>query len=341
MPLLRAFVPLILLLLAGPVNAQTSASSQKVTVATSGRAVMGFLPVTLAERLGYFRDAGLDVEFFDFAGGSKSIEALVGGSVDLMTGAYEHTLLLQRRGVHPQCLVLLSHSYGAVIAVAKARAATYRGPRDLKGMVIGVSAPGSAMALTLEIFLKKHGMTVDDVSIVGVGQGSAAVAAVRTGKLDAIANPDPVISVLLKEGSIVPIIDTRTVQGTQELYGGSIAASAINAMPSFVARRPEAAQAFVTAIVRALRWLKSASLEEIVAAVPASFYENNVDVYTQSLASFRENFSAEGRVTPELQRNTLAMVRMGPLSESEPVDLSSTYSGQFVEKANAAIGPSR
>ena len=46
----------------------------------------------MAERKGYFKDEGLEVEIPDFAGGARALQALVGGSADMVSGAYEHTI---------------------------------------------------------------------------------------------------------------------------------------------------------------------------------------------------------------------------------------------------------
>lgn len=310
---------------------------EKVTVATSGRAVTGYLPLTIADRLGYFKKGGLEVEILDFAGGSKSMEALLGGSADLMTGSYEHTMLLQRRGAFPQALVLLATSYGGVIAIRKDKAANYHSPQDLKGMVFGVSAPGSAMAMALQIYLKQHGVSPDDVPTISVGQGSGAVAAIKGKKVDGIANPDPVITRLQNDDDVVTLIDTRTAKGVAELYGGPIAATTINVMPKFVKERPKTSQAFVTAIVRALRWIHSASVDEIVDAVPPEFYGPDKNVYRQIIAVFKENLSADGHVTPQLQENTLKVARIGALGPTAQVDLAATYSDKFVEEAYRLI----
>ena len=103
---------------------------------------------------------------------------------------------------------------------------------DLKGMKIGVTGPGSASAMGLRMLLAKASLTADDVAIIGVGGGPGAVAAVRSGKLDAIANFDPVISLLERDGAINVILDTRQQKGLDYLYGGPFAASA------FYVRRP-------------------------------------------------------------------------------------------------------
>jgi hypothetical protein len=49
----------------------------KLTIAVGGKATLFYLPLTLAERLGYFRDEGLDVEIADLAGGAKSLQAMI------------------------------------------------------------------------------------------------------------------------------------------------------------------------------------------------------------------------------------------------------------------------
>jgi NitT/TauT family transport system substrate-binding protein len=333
-------VTVIGVLTAVPAQAQ-SGQLEKVTVATSGRAVTSYLPLTIADRLGYFKQEGLEVEILDFAGGSKSVEALLGGSVDLMTGSYEHTLLLQRRGAFPQALVLLTRSYGGVIALRKDKAEAYKSPKDLKGMIFGVSAPGSAMALALRIFLKKNGVSPDDVPIISVGQGAGAVAAIKSKKIDGIANPDPVITRLQNDGDVVVLADTRTEQGVIDLYGGLIAASAITVMPKFIKERPKETQGFVNAIVRALSWMKSASIDEIVDTVPSDFYGKEKGVYRQTVAAFKENFSIDGRITQELEQNTLKVARLGALGPTQSVDLAATYSDKFVEKAHASLEKSR
>ena len=316
-----------------PVSAQTAAPTETVRIAAGGRAQVNFIPLTLADRLGYFKAEGLNVEVFDYSAGSRSVEALVAGNVDLVTGAYEHTLLMQHRGVQIQAVVLLARTYGLVIALSKERAAKYRSPQDLKGLRIGVSAPGSTTALILEVFLRKAGMTLDDVSVIAVGQSSAAVAAMKYGKLDGIVNPDPVITKLVNDGDAVPIVDTRTEQGAKDLHGGYLASSAILTTPEFIARRPAAAQAFASAMVRTLIWLRTASVEDIMAQLPAEYFAGDRELYRQGLAANRRNYSQDGRITPQLAGNTLAFLRIGPLADAGPLDLARTYADTFVERA--------
>ena len=69
----------------------------KLTIAVGGKNLFYYLPLTIAEQLGHFKDEGLQVEIPDFAGGSKALQALVGGSAGVVSGAYEHTINMQAK----------------------------------------------------------------------------------------------------------------------------------------------------------------------------------------------------------------------------------------------------
>ena len=57
------------------------------------------LPAADARRAAWLlQGAGLDVTITDFGGGAKSLQALIGGSADVVTGAYEHTIRMQAKG---------------------------------------------------------------------------------------------------------------------------------------------------------------------------------------------------------------------------------------------------
>ena len=71
-----------------------------ITIAVGGKNLFYYLPLTIAERRGYFKDEGLNVEIVDFPGGAKALQAMVGGSADVVSGAYEHTITMQAKGIN-------------------------------------------------------------------------------------------------------------------------------------------------------------------------------------------------------------------------------------------------
>eukprot|EP01037_Dinobryon_pediforme_P027971 gene27971-31052_t len=91
-----------------------------------GKPLLYYLPLTIAERKGFFKAEGLDVTINDFSGGAKALQALIGGSVDAVTGAYEHTIRMQDKGQSVVAVLELGRFPGIVIGVAKAKAATVK-----------------------------------------------------------------------------------------------------------------------------------------------------------------------------------------------------------------------
>src|SRR5512132_128558 len=77
-----------------------------VHIAVGGKTTLYYLPLTITERLGYFKDEGLTVRISDFPGGTRSLEAVVGGSADVVAGAYEHTINMQARKQSFQAFVI-------------------------------------------------------------------------------------------------------------------------------------------------------------------------------------------------------------------------------------------
>ena len=95
----RRFVIASAALAAAPAVLQAQVIDKpKLTIAVGGKNLLYYLPLTIAESLGYFKAEGLDVTIADFAGGSRALQAVVGGSADVVSGAFEHTLNMQAKG---------------------------------------------------------------------------------------------------------------------------------------------------------------------------------------------------------------------------------------------------
>ena len=95
----------------GPAFGQALEKKQ-VTLGVGGKTALYYLPLTICERLGYFKEQGLDVTINDFRGGAQSLQALVGGSVDVVTGAYEHTIRMQAKGQDIRAVIELGRFPG-------------------------------------------------------------------------------------------------------------------------------------------------------------------------------------------------------------------------------------
>jgi NitT/TauT family transport system substrate-binding protein len=230
----------------------------KVTLGVGGKPLLYYLPLTIAERKGFFKEEGLDVEINDFGGGARSLQSLIGGSVDVVTGAYEHTIRMQAKGQDVRAVCELGRFPGIVIAAKKDKAGQIKSAADLKGAKIGVTAPGSSTALTVQYAMVKAGLRPTDAAMIGVGGGAGAVAAMKKGEIDAISHLDPVIAKLDADGDIQVLIDTRTEAGTRALFGGSNPAAVLYTKQDFIGRIRPTVQRLTNAFVKSLKWLGTA-----------------------------------------------------------------------------------
>jgi len=310
---------------------------KKITIAVGGKSLFYYLPLTVAERKGYFKDEGLEVEIPDFPGGARALQALVGGSADMVSGAYEHTINMAAKKQPIKAVVLQARYSSIALVMSKERAAKYRSGKDLKGLKIGVTAPGSSTNMFVNNLLAKDGLKPTDVSIVGVGTGAGAVAAMEKGEIDAISNLDPVLTQLESTGKFVAVADSRTERGMKEIYGGDYHASVIYITEEYIRKYPNTVQAVVNAIVRADKWVAKATPQEIVDLMPNEYKAGNPSLYKEGLLKNMIGYSENGELSLKAAENVYKVLRQFEPSvmAAGKMDLNATFDNSFVKKANA------
>jgi NitT/TauT family transport system substrate-binding protein len=338
---MKRFVRALVALVAGVTLAFGAAAQapekKKITIAVGGKSLFYYLPLTVAERKGYFKDEGLEVEIPDFAGGAKALQALVGGSADMVSGAYEHTINMAAKKQPIKAVVLQAKYSSIVLLLPKDKAAKYKSAKDLKGLKIGVTAPGSSTNMFVNNLLAKDGLKPTDVSIVGVGTGSGAFAAMDKGEIDAISNLDPVITQLESTGKFVAVADSRTEKGMKDIYGGDYHASVIYITDEYIKKYPNTVQAVVNAMVRADKWIAKATPQEIVELMPAEYKAGNPSLYKEGLLKNMIGYSENGELTMKAAENVYKVLRQFEPSvmAAGKIDLAATFDNSFVKKANA------
>ena len=323
-------------LAAAPHAVAQAPEKPKVTLGVGGKPLLYYLPLTVAERRGFFKDEGLEVEINDFGGGARSLQALVGGSVDVVTGAYEHTIRMQAKGQDVRAVCELGRFPGIVLAVKTDKAGQIKSAADLKGAKIGVTAPGSSTALAAQYAMVKAGLKATDAAMIAVGGGAGAVAAMKKGEIDAISHLDPVIAKLEADGDVQVMIDTRTEAGTRALFGGSNPAAVLYTKQDFIERNPQTVQRLTNAFVKSLRWLGTAKPEDVAEVVPAEYHLGDRPLYIKAVQSSLEGYSRNGVIPPEGMASVLDMLKaLDPELANAKVDLASTFDGRFVAKASS------
>ncbi|MFT2214778.1 ABC transporter substrate-binding protein [Rhizobium giardinii] len=323
----------LILALAATVAFAGSAFAEPVRISV-GSYNLNNLPFPVAAGLGLYEKEGLEVTVENFAsGGSKTLQALVAGSTDIAVGFYDHTIQMQSQNKAVVGFVQLARNSGLVLAGGKNSSFDPTKPETIKGAKIGITAPGSSSDFFVRYYLQRNNLSADDISLIGVGSGAAAVAALEQGKVDLLVNYDPAATFIEAKGVGKILIDARSDEGAKEIYGGIYPTSVLYATQAYIDENPETIQKVTNATVKALAWMNTHSAEEIVEKLPKEFISGDRDTYVKAVQNAKPIFSVDGKFSETDTQTPLAVLKsFNEKVAAATIDLSKTYTNAFVDK---------
>ncbi|HET7411732.1 MAG TPA: ABC transporter substrate-binding protein, partial [Pararhizobium sp.] len=323
-----------LLTIGGMASAQA-----EVKIAIGGASCLCYLPTVLAKQLGNYEKAGVDVQLINFKGGSQALTAVVGGSADVVSGYFDHTIELAAKNQHLKSFVVYDRVPGLVLVVAPDQTGKITSVKDLKGKKVGVSAPGSSTDFFLKYELKEAGLPTDSAAVIGVGLGGTAIAAMEQGQIDAAVMLDPAVTVLQQKYKDLTILtDTRSQADTEKVFGGDYPGGAFYTKDSWLKENPKDAQGLVNAMLATLDWIHSHSPKEIMEKMPPEMVGSDKDAYLAALKNTMPMYSKDGMMDPKGAQAVLDVFSVGsPDVAKANIDVTSTYTNEFVKKAHARL----
>lgn len=299
----------------------------RVRYAGGGVTIYGYMPffVCMGRRL--FEKHGIDPDISMFPGGSKAMQAVLGGSSDVACGFYEHTIQIAAKGGHLTAFVLQTQNSNLALGARKEFATL----ADLKGRRIGVSAPGSATHMFAMQLFAKAGMKPTDFAAIGVGTTQTAMSAFERGEIDALSLFDPIVVDLEQRGLMNVLADARTTAGTQAIFGGPYAAGSLYAESGWLAKNEAACRLSAAAILEAVEFLRTATPEQAIGALEKGMCFVGQEICTGAFVRNRDSFRHDGRITPAMAGTVKAMLAsFNPEIAAANVDLGATYTNRFV-----------
>jgi NitT/TauT family transport system substrate-binding protein len=311
-----------------------SPTGAHVRLAVGGQNQMVYLPTTLAQELGFYREEGLDIELQDFAGGAKALQALVGGSADVVSGFYDHTIQMAAEGKPLVAFVTMLRFPGLVLVTSPQSAASVTKIEDLRGRVAGVTTAGSSSQIMLTYLLQRHGIAADSVSITAIGSAATAIAAVERGKVDAGMMADPSFTLVARRNPSVRVLaDLRTAAGVKEAFGtATYPASVLYAQAAWLDANRAITSRLARAITRTLTWMQTHSPEEIAAKTPKALRGEDDALYVEALKHSMPMFSPDGLMEPDGAEEVRVLLAASmDKVRGATIDVSKTYTNEFVD----------
>jgi NitT/TauT family transport system substrate-binding protein len=154
-------------------------------------------PLWIARETGLFKAYGIDARLVYMEGGRLSIQSLLSGTTQFMTGDAVSALTAVAGGADIVLLASAKNVLPYVFAVAK----EVRRPQDLKGKIIATSQIGGRAGEIARMVIRDMGLDPDkDVTYLAVGGTMSRLAALGTGKVHAAPISHIVIPIAEERG---------------------------------------------------------------------------------------------------------------------------------------------
>jgi NitT/TauT family transport system substrate-binding protein len=326
----RAFTSsmLALILAAGTLP---SLAAERITLMVGGIDKIIYLPVKLAEQLGYFTGEGLDVELRSEWSGIHGVDVLLVGTVQGVVGFYDHTIYMQSKGKAVVSVIQFAQAPGEVELVSTRIPGPVRSMADLKDRNLGVTGLGSSTQFLSRYLVLSAGLKLNQVTFVPAGTGDAFIEAMNRGTIAAGMTTEPTASRLLNSGQARVLVDLRTPEDTAKALGGPYPAACLYMQTAWVERHKAEVQKLVNALVKALRYIQTHTAAEIAAQLPPPFYAGDKATYIKALARSKPIFIPDGRMPANGPVHVLkVLTRTEKSLQGKTIDLPSTFTLDFV-----------
>ncbi|MGZ5179852.1 MAG: ABC transporter substrate-binding protein [Ramlibacter sp.] len=308
-------------------------AADKVTIMVGGFEKQIYLPAKLAERLGYFKAEGLEVELLNESAGVNAENEMLAGAVHGVVGFYDHCVDLQTKGKAVESVVQFSQAPGEVELVSTAHP-EIKAMADLRGKTLGVTGLGSSTNFLSQYMMVRSGVPLSEFSTLPVGAGTTFIQAMKQDKIQAGMTTEPTITHLLKSGEARVLVDMRTVEKTKQALGGTYPAASLYMPTDWVEKNKPTVQKLANAFVKTLKYINTHSAADIAEQMPKDFYAGDKEGYVKALAEGKGMFTPDGVMPAGGPETVLAVLsEFSKNVKGKKVDLSRTYTTEFVKNA--------
>ncbi|HKJ39565.1 MAG TPA: ABC transporter substrate-binding protein [Anaerolineales bacterium] len=314
----------VALMISGCAN---SGSTNEAGTLTRIRLPMGYIPniqyapFYLAVEKGYFRDAGIEIEF-DYKFETDGVALVGAGELPFAVVSGEQVLLARGQGL-PVTYVAAWYQEYPVSVVAKSEANVLV-PQDLAGKTIGLPGLFGANYVGLRALLFEAKMSEDDVTLDAIGFNQVElVAAEQQDIIVGYAANEPIQ--LRAQG--IAVTEIRVADYVQLASNGLLASEKV------IAENPELVRAFIGAFLKGLKDTIDNPDEAFTLSEPyiPNFADLDATVQKEILETSVEQWQAErlGYSDPQAWENMQnVLLDMGLITEKQ--DLSKAFTNEFV-----------
>lgn len=303
-----------------------AAAQQKITYLLPAPSVLpAFAPWMLAQHLGYYKEAGYDVEFVTAKGGVDVAKQVGAGNAPIGGGLGDTPVIVRPNGVPVKAVAVLGG--GSMMVVVGRKDKGIGRLQDLKGKTVTTLSYQDTTYYALLGSLAKVGLSKSDVNIIAVPAPSVPGFVIE-GKADACACV-PDWEVLVKNG-----VKDNAISFPSLDYFPSMA-QAIVASDEMIAKNPKLVGGIVKATLKGVEFIMAdpkKAAEVYVKAVPA--HAGKEALMEATLRNFTERtYKGAGKLgmMDEARLDAVQKFYVSQKIVEKPTPLKDLYTNQFVQ----------
>ena len=237
---LSILLVLVFIALAGCTAKPTETAPLKVAVLP----VLDTLPLYVADKEGYFTEAGVKVELVPVGSAPERDQLMQSGQIDGMLNELVTTLYYNREGSKVKIVrfARVATPEYPVFRILAAKDSGIKTVEDLKGVQIGIST-GTVIEYMTDRVLAHAGLKPDEIKKIAVPKIADRTALLESGELKAAVMPDPLASLLMQKGAVLVIDDTALPEVSNSVF--TFSTQTLNARPADI-------KAFLSAVEKAV-----------------------------------------------------------------------------------------
>lgn len=297
-------------------------------------------PVLVPQILGYFKEAGLDLELLQMGSGLRATQAVVAGQIDVsITGATD-VVTTTLAGKTTQIVYAQDKALNytnIIVRKSDVESGAIRSMTDLAGKQIGVTTVGSAMYIAADYMVSELGIR-DKVELVHLGDLATMLASVKSGRVAATIATIGMVEAATGEGWGVALQSEKDAAQLSSILGSEVPGAVGVALADRAAAAPELFQAYVDASVKGADWIFAHSPEEITDLMKTQYLDSfSRESVLAAVRRYRDSiWSPTNFVSPEAYGRLLDIVGDGRLIKDDQrgqVPYETCVNMSFVKKA--------
>ncbi len=319
---------------AAAATAPSVSSTPDLTIMVGGLSKQIYLPYMLAQQLGYYAKAGVNVNLIDEPAGGDATTNMLAGQVQGVGGFYDHTIVLQGKGKATESVISMLQNPGEVELCRTDLKGTVKSPADFKGRSLGITDTGSSTDFLTQYLTFKAGVDPAATTRRGVGAGQTFLAAMKQKAIDCGMTTEPTVSQAVSTGVAFILLDTRGA-GAKTYLGGEYPATSLYMTNDYVNSHKPLVQKLVNAYLGALTWIQGHNGTQIADVMPASYSAGvGKAAYAKALDNEKAIFNPDGMMPATGPATCLAVLSaFNPAVKGKSIDISKTFTDEFVKAA--------